>query len=400
MRPKKMIIERISDKERRYVDEVLTGGFRTSAGSAMSTRLEKAFAERLGVNYAISFVNGTATMHAALVAAGVGPGDEVIVPPLTMGSTAFVVLQSGAVPIFADVDPDTFQIDPDSIWERVSEHTKAIIPVSLYGMAPEMDAIMHIASVKGLTVIEDDAQAMLGTYKEQYLGSIGHMSSFSFQSSKHLTSGEGGMITTNDHELSLKIRRFNSLGYAGIGGSTGKITKADIQNPDYARHVSFGYNYRMPELCAAVALAQVERVDELVERRIQVAKLYHEVAAKCDWLRQQVIPEHCTNTYWTFAVRLLSPSITWDRFYSRFRELGGDGIYSAWRLTYLEPIFANGCPVKHPFYRGTYQEYTKGLCPNAETIQHQLLQFKTNYWNWGHAERQAEILDATIRSFG
>ena len=395
-RPDPLIVERISDLERGYVQEVLDSAFRTSSGSTMSGRLERAFAEDLGVAFAISFINGTATMHAALLAAGVGPGDEVIVPPLTMASTTFVVLQAGAVPVFADIDPDTFQIDAASVEERCTERTRAIIPVALYGLAPELDELMAIADRRGLVVIEDDAETMLSTYRGRPVGSIGHMSSFSFQSSKHLASGEGGMLTTDDEEFALAVRRINSLGYAGVGTTQGRITKADIQDPGYSRHVSFGFNYRMPELCAAVALGQFERRHELVRRRMDVAALFGEVAAGCEWLTAQRTPEHCVNSYWTWVARLDHPGLSWQQFRDTFAELGGDGVYGAWKLTYLEPMFADGSPVRDPRYGGTYQDYGPGLCPNAEAVQPRLLQFKTNYWDWRDAERQAEILAETI----
>ncbi len=390
-------IERISDIERQYVAEVLGTQFETSKGSVMCTRLEQAFAKKLGVRFAVSFINGTATMHAALEAAGVGPGDEVIVPSLTMASTAFVALQAHAVPVFADIDPDTFQIEPGSIRERITPYTKAIIPVALYGLAPEMDEIMAIAREHNLVVIEDDAEAIGNTYKGRQIGTIGHMSSFSFQSSKHLTSGEGGMIVTDDEELAVKVRRFNSLGYAGVGSKKAKITKNDIQDPDYARHVSHGYNYRMPELCAAVALGQVERLDELIERRVRIGELFNDVVKDCAWVKPQLTPGHCTNSYWTFVLRLLHPKVTWHQFRDAFQALGGDGIYAAWKLTYMEPMFDNGCPVQHPSYKGKYQSYAPGLCPNAELVQPQLLQFKTNYWDWSEAEQQADILARTLR---
>jgi len=140
-----MTYERISLKEAAYVMEVLQSQFSTSRGANMLNRLERAFAEKFGVGYAISFVNGTATLHAALAAAGVGPGDEVIVPPLTMASTSFAVLHAGALPVFADIDPETWTIDPASIRERITERTKAIVPVAIYGLSPDMDPIMEIA---------------------------------------------------------------------------------------------------------------------------------------------------------------------------------------------------------------------------------------------------------------
>jgi len=376
------VIERVSDRERALVAEVLDTGFRTSQGSLMTTRLERMFAEVTGVEYAIAFVNGTATMHAALLAAGIGPGDEVIVPPLTMASTTFVVLQAGATPVFADVEQDTLQIDPGSVRDRCSERTRAIIPVALYGMSPDMDALMQVARERDLLVVEDVAETMCATYKGRPLGSIGQVGSFSFQSSKHITSGEGGMVTTDDEELALGIRRVNSLGYAGVGTRKGKITKDDIQDPGYARHVSFGFNYRMPELCAAVALGQLERREELVGRRVAVAELFAEAAAGCDWLAPQVTPADRTNSYWTWVARLTHPSVSWHAFRDRWRANGGDGVYGAWKLTYLEPMFEG--------------QFGPGLCPVAERVQPQLLQFKTNYWDWADAERQAGVLRRTL----
>jgi perosamine synthetase len=174
-------MKRIGGREREYASEVLDSEFRSSAGSNMTNRLEKEFAERFGVKYAIAHINGTATMHSALVAAGIGPGDEVIVPPLTMASTPFAVLHANAVPVFADIDLHTFTIDPEDICRKITLYTKAIIPVALYGLSPDMDQIMDIAREHGLAVIEDDAECFLGYYKGKTVGSIGHMASFSFQ---------------------------------------------------------------------------------------------------------------------------------------------------------------------------------------------------------------------------
>jgi len=171
--------------------EVLEGQFRTSQSGRMTARLERLFAETFDAGYAISFANGTATMHAALAAMGVGPGDEVIVPPLTMSATSLAVLHTGATPIFADIDPHTWTLDPEAVRRSVSARTRAIIPVALYGLPPDMPALMAIAAQHGLGVVEDDAQCFLGAIGGRLAGSIAHASSFSFQSSKHMTSGEG-----------------------------------------------------------------------------------------------------------------------------------------------------------------------------------------------------------------
>ena len=161
---------RIFGNERKYVEEVLQKEFRTSSGAEMMKRLEAEFAIQFDSKYAISFINGTATMHAVLEAMGIGNGDEVIVPPLTMSATTFAVLQSGATPIFADVHEKTFQIDPKSIEARLTERTKAIITVALYGLSPDMDPICSIAEKNGLYVIEDNAECFLGRYKGKIAG--------------------------------------------------------------------------------------------------------------------------------------------------------------------------------------------------------------------------------------
>ena len=392
-----MKVERIGELERRYVLEALDGQFETHNNYRFVTRLERAFAEKTGTKHAVAFVNGTATLHTALEAAGVGDGDEVIVPPLTMASTSMAVLQAGAAPVFADVDERTFLLSAAEIEKRITPRTKAVIPVSLYGLMPDMDAILELARRHGLTVIEDDAQCFGGTYKGKRAGTLGDMSSFSFQASKHLTCGEGGMVTTDSDELAQRLRRISGLGYGSITVKKARITKDDIQDPAYERHVSLGWNYRMSDVTGAVALAQTERMDELCAVRAMSGRILEDAVRGCSWLIPQVTPPECVHAYWSVAVRMVHPRISWYDFRRKFADLGGDGIYAAWQLTYLEPAFREkrflGREKRMEAYR-----YERGLCPVAETLQPQLLQFKTNYFDTDEAERQAEILKKTIRS--
>jgi perosamine synthetase len=392
---------RIYGNELKYLKEVLDTEFRSSKGSIMTRRLEDLFGQRFGSKYAISFVNGTATMHAALEAYGVQPGDEVIVPPLTMSATTFAVLQANATPVFADVDEDTFQISAASIEKCITPKTKAIITVALYGLSPDMDAIMKIAKTHEIVVIEDNAECFLGMYKGKLVGTLGDCASFSFQSSKHLTSGEGGMIITNDIDIAEKIRKVQSLGYAGVSATKGKITKKDIQDPDYSRHVTMGWNYRMPELCAAVALAQVENIDTLVEQRCKVAGLFDEVTKGFDWFKPQLVGADYKSSYWTWVANIDRADISWHEFRNRFVEKGGDGVYAAWKLTYLEPMFENlNLLGRENFISAENKaKYKRGLCPVAEKIGPRLVQFKTNYWDISQAVNQAAILKDTLQSF-
>lgn len=394
-------IKRISDLERKYVNEVLDGEFKSNHSYKMVTRLEQEFAERFNCKYAIAMTNGTATLHAALEAVGVGEGDEVIVPALTMSSTNMCILQANAIPVFADIDPRTFTISAGSIQKVLTNRTKAIIPVALYGLSPDIDSIMELAEGRGITVIEDDAECILGYYKDRLVGSTAHMSSFSFQSSKHMTAGEGGMVTTNDPVLAVNLRRFSGLGYGSIGIEKGRISKDDIQSPTYERHVSLGWNYRPSDICAAVALAQLERIDELAEMRNIAAEHFRAAIAGFDWLVPQYVPEGYKNSYWCFTMRLDTQQVAWADFRKKFMELGGDGIYGAWMLGYLEPAYRNKNFLgreKFLLKYGEY-EYAPGLCPIAEKIQPQLLQFKTDYWDEADAVQQAGILRATAQYF-
>lgn len=400
----KKTIQRVGEHERVYVEEVLASDFANSKNVGMLGRFEKAFAEKLNVKYAIAHTNGTATLHSALYAAGVRAGDEVITTPLTMSATCMSILQADATPVFADVIENTFQIDPKSIEKIITPRTKAIMTVALYGLSPEMDEIMAIAEKYSLKVIEDDAQCLLGFYKGRTVGSIGHLSSFSLQSTKHITAGEGGVVCTNDSDLADNARRFSVLGYGSVSRAHGIITKDDIQDPNYDRHVQMGYNYRMSELCAAVGLGQLEHIDELVERRIDVANLFLDAIGDCAWLIPQFTPEYSVNTYWAFAMRLVHSNIKWTKFRKRFMELGGDGIYAAWKPSYLEPMFqtkdfSGKERIIEKFHPEPRHEWKEGLCPIAEKVQKQILAFKTNYWDWSRAEKQAEILKKTIASF-
>jgi len=397
-----MIEQRIHGNEMEYLEEVLGTDFRASAGASMMKRFEQAFASRFGSKHGIAFVNGTATMHAALEAWGIGEGDEVIVPPLTMASTTFAVLQCNATPVFADIDPDTFQISADAIAKQITNKTKAIITVAVFGLSPDMDPIMQLAKDYGLKVLEDNAECFLGEYKGKIAGTIGDCASFSLQNSKHLTSGEGGIVITDDDEFADRLRKIVSLGYAGVSAKSGKVSRKDIQDPNYLRHQILGWNYRMPELCCAVALAQVENIDALVDRRKAVGKLFEEVvASSSDWFRSQVTPADHVHSYWTFVAQLMRDDVTWHALRDRFQMLGGDGVYACWKLTYQEPFMINRDFLNRSRYISEERlaEYGAGLCPVAELVQPRLFQFKTNYWDFSRAEAQAEILHKTLASF-
>lgn len=390
-------MRRISEIEKKYVLEALNNEFCTSLNSYFNNKLENEFGKRYNSQFAIGHINGTATLHTALAALGIGKEEEVIVPPLTMSSTSIAVLQNGSIPVFADVDKETFVIDADAVRKVITPRTKAIIAVALYGLSPDYDELIKVCKQNKLKLIEDNAQSFYSLYKGKYVGEFGDFASFSFQASKHLTSGEGGILITNNEEYANNARRFNSLGYAGVSGKQAKITRNDIQDPNYSRHISLGYNYRMSEIQAAVLLGQLERSEELVDLRIKVAHIFDEVINGSDLLKSQAEPEGYKNTFWSYSVILNTdhPEKEWYRFKRIFQENGGDGYYAAWKLSYNEPLFMN----QVQYNPGVWQNYEKGLCPIAEYLQSRMIQLKTNYWDITEAEKQAEILFKTIKMF-
>jgi perosamine synthetase len=287
---------RVGERDRRYVKEVLDDGFSNKkAAAGMTKRLEVAFAEKFGADFAISHNSGSGTMLSCLLAAGVGPGDEVIVPTCTMAATAFVAVQSGAVPVFADSDPDTFNIDPVDVERKITQHTKAIIPVSLFGLPADFDALLSLARRHDLTVIEDNAQCFLGTYKGKLVGTIGRAASFSFQASKHMTSGgDGGMVITNEEEYGRNVRKAAAQGYRTLDARPGSMIPRDVrQDWSFERHDRLGYNFRMSAPQAALGLAQLERLDYLVAARRYIASQYEAVIREeeCEWLVPPFVPE-------------------------------------------------------------------------------------------------------------
>lgn len=390
-------MDRIGSLERKYVMEVLDNGFRTSANSEFNTRLETGFAGLFGSKYAIGLVNGTATLHTALAACGVKPGEEVIVPPLTMSSPAISVLQNGSIPVFADVDKKSFTLTAEGIESVITEKTKAVMPVSLYGASPDYDSILEICSRNNLFLIEDNAECFLSRYKGKAVGTFGDFASYSFQASKHLSCGEGGMLITDNESLADKARKFSGLGYAGVSSSQRKITRKDIQNPSYNRHLSMGFNFRMSELTAAVALGQLERAEELVAVRKKSAEMFLDAIDGFTSVVPQKSPDGADNSYWAFAMVLNTdkPESDWYEFRKMFLENGGDSFYAAWKLSYMEPLFSDTVINDE----NVWQKYEPGLCPDAEYLQPRMIQMKTNYWNLDDAEKQAEILYLTLNKW-
>jgi perosamine synthetase len=275
-------------REKAYVADCMETGWVSSGGKYVEL-FEAAFAEFCGVRHAIACCNGTAALHVALAALGVGPGDEVIVPTLTFVATANAVTYCGARPVFVDSEPATWNLDPEQVEAKVTPRTKGIVAVHLYGHPAEMDELRGVARRRGLFLLEDAAEAHGALYKGRPAGSLGDAAAFSFYGNKIIATGEGGMVTTDDDALAARVRLLRGQGV------------------DPERRYWFpvvGYNYRMMNLPAAIGLAQLERADWHTGRRREVAAGYQNLLRGVPFLRWQDESEWARHAYWMFTVLL------------------------------------------------------------------------------------------------
>ena len=392
---------RFTGNELNYLKEVISGDMISSTSGNMNQRFEEAFAKYCGTKYAVTFNSGTSTLHAALHACDVRAGDEVIIPPLNVIASASVILAQGAIPIFADVDENTWNMCPKSAENLITERTKALIPVDLYGLSVDLDKYAEISKKYNVPIINDAAEAFGATCKNRKMDSLADITSYSLENSKHITTGDGGILVTNNEEMAVNMRKFGSLSYSAMKAGDGRIriNKLIFQDPNYSRHDDIGLNYRMPEVAAALGLAQLERIDFFINKRIENASILREALSECDWLKEQKCDEGYKHTQWTFVLRILRDDINWKEFQKRFNSFGGDGPYACWKITYLEDLFTKKAYEK--VNRNIYKkiEYKKGLCPISEKIQPRLIQLPTNQGSKEEVIAQRDALHKTINSF-
>jgi len=389
---------KFNGNEMEYVLRALDSETPESKATPFVQRFEEAFAQKIGSKFAIAVNSGTSGLHAALFAAGVGLGDEVLQPCVTVVMDAYVTCHLGAIPVFVDIDPKTWNIDANKLEEKITSKTKAIIVVSLYGLPVDMDPIMAIARKHNLKVIDDSAETLMSNYKGQIAGTHADLAVFSFEKSKHMTSGsEGGMIITSNEKYAIRARKFAGIGYKGLTASTGRTSLASsvYQDPDYERFDMVGFNYRMNAVSAAVGLAQFERVEHLVERRKAIGSMFLDAVGGCSWIKTQSVADHSEHSYFTFGILYLGAElkgVTWKEFYSRYKELGGDGFYACWKNPYLEPS------LRGKKFAGIVM--AQGLCPVGEDYQKKIMAFKTNYRDLGEARRKTDVLAKLIDKIG
>jgi perosamine synthetase len=379
--------------EQKYVTEALNSDSKDKRKGKWVQTFEEKFCKVFKVKYAIACNSATSGLHAALVACGVKEGDEVISPALGVVMDSYVTIFTGAIPVFADVNPLTQNIDPKDIERKITSKTKAIIAISLQGLSADLDSIMKIAKKHNLYVIEDAAQCLMGKYKGRYVGTNGHIGVYSFESKKHMTTGgEGGMIVTNDKILAERARKFAGIGYKHLTAEQGRTSLAIdiVQNPNYTRFDSLGLNYRMTEVAGAIGLAQLERIKSIIKRRQTIANYFYKATASCSWIQTPFIPKDYEHVYYTYPIYYYGRKLTWKEFYNEYKKMGGDGFYGACKVIYLEPIYTNSLSEYCPKYPCTF----------AEAIQPTIMQFKTNYRNLNVAKEKAQILSNLIDKIG
>lgn len=307
----------IGEEERRAVLEPLETGWLTQGPKV--AEFERLFADRHAVGHALATTSCTTATHLALAAAGVGPGDEVIVPAFTWVSTANVVVHCGATPVFCDVTTRDFNIDVAQIANKVTERTKAIIPVHLFGMVADMDAIMD-ALPENVVIIEDAACAAGAAYKGKPAGGLGHMAAFSFHPRKSVTTGEGGMLTTNDAALADRADKLRNHG-ASISEEQRHHGARPYILPDFDL---CGFNYRMTDLQGAIGVEQIKKLDRFIEERDRRAKWFAKELADLEWLRTPQVPNwasHAWQSYVTYVDPEKAP-LPRNEIMDRLKNLG------------------------------------------------------------------------------
>ncbi len=300
--------------------------------------LEDKTANHLGVKYAIAVTNCTAALHLALLSIGIKKGDEVLVADFTFPATGHSVLYCGAIPVFADVNLRTYNIDPGPIEEKITDKTKAIIPVHTFGHPAEMDKIMKIAEYYDLKVIEDAACALGAKYKDKYAGTIGDIGCFSFHARKGITTGEGGMVATNNENLAKKIKH---LSVFGMTSAWDREKNDRFVVPEFNE---VGYNYKMSDITAAVGVAQLRKLDKIIEKKRELAKYWDEKLQEIEFIEPPYVSEHTEHIYQSY-VALVNKRINRDKMIDRLMKNGIQTQIGAY-ASHIQPVYnsKDKCP--------------------------------------------------------
>ncbi|CDM68810.1 UDP-4-keto-6-deoxy-N-acetylglucosamine 4-aminotransferase [Clostridium bornimense] len=344
----------IDDEDISKVVEVLKGDYLTTGPYVRE--FEKAIANKVGSKYAVAVTSGTSALHCATLAAGLEKGDEVLVTPMTFAASANCILYVGATPVFVDIEENTGNIDVSKIEEKITYKTKAIIAVSYRGNPVKIDKIMDIAKKHNLIVIEDAAHAIGAKYKDSYVGNNANMTIFSFHPVKHITTGEGGAITTNDKELYRKLIEVRSH---GITRNVDIMENKD--DPWYYEQIDLGYNYRMPDINAALGASQIKKLDSFIEKRKELATLYSSMLKGNQYVTLLEDTEDGFNSEHIYVIKLNLEKLNCTRreiFSALIKENIGVNVH------YIPVYF-------HPYYRKL--GYKRGICPVCEEFYERII---------------------------
>lgn len=304
-------------RESELLSRALREGWVTSDGPFVE-QFERRFSRYVGAPYGIATTNGTAALHVALVALGIGPGDEVLVPDATMVACMDSVLYTGAKPVFVDVDPATWTIDVGLAESAITPRTRAIMPVHTYGHPADMDALRRLARSRGLTILEDAAEAHGSEYRGERVGALGDLGCFSFYASKIVSTGEGGMVVTRRKQLAQRVERLHELAYA-----------SEVRN---YRHTEVGFNYRLTDLQAAVGLAQLEQLPKFVRHRRECAAVYAEVLGSLDRVTLQGEASWARSAYWAYTILVQGGETKRNRLMAALRRKGISSRVAFWPM--------------------------------------------------------------------
>jgi perosamine synthetase len=320
------------------------------------SEFEEAFAARVCAKHAVSFSSGTAALHGAANASGLQPGDEAITTPMTFCATANCILYQGATPVFADVEADTLNINPEEVASRITEKTKAIIPVDYAGHPADLDPIRELAEDKGLVVIEDACHALGAEYRGQRVGGISDMTVFSFHPVKHITTGEGGMVTTDDDDTAARLQRFRNHGIEG------DARQRQAKGQWYYEMIDLGYNYRLTDIGCALGLSQLKKLDWNLSRRREIAALYNAAFKDLAGIILPTVKEEISSAWHLYPIRFEQTSF----------HAGRPEIFAALRAENIG-VNVHYIPVHtHPFYRERFG-YHGGEYPVAEAAYETLI---------------------------
>jgi len=344
----------IDDHDIESVINVLKGDYLTTGPYV--DEFERQVAEYVGAEYAVAVANGTAGLHMACFAAGIEEGDEVIVSSMTFAASANCVLYQRGTPVFVDIDPVTYNIDLDDLEKKITNRTKVIIPVDFTGQSVDMDSIRKIADRYDLIVIEDAAHAFGSEYKGKKVGTAADMTMFSFHPVKPITTGEGGVVTTNNEELYRKMALFRTH---GITRDRSSLT--ENQGPWYYEQQYLGYNYRLTDLQCALGISQLRRLDEFIERRRSIVSKYNEALSGVAGVVTPYEADYSNSGWHLYIIRLKMELFKGTRK-DIFEALRAENI--GVNVHYI-PVYL------HPYYQGL--GYKKGICPNAEQLYQEMI---------------------------